>query len=103
MYNLVDGAVGRLAVGSVMGSNPRAPGNYHRLNADGSRSNDLLEKNMRVHPQVCSSPAGGQDWTSSERQGRLCSKLQRPWGTGKPHMRASTIGIPLYGRTHRLT
>lgn len=30
MYNLVDGAVGRFAVGSVMGGNPRDPGNYHR-------------------------------------------------------------------------
>lgn len=53
MYNLVDGAVGRLAVGSVMGSSPRDPGNYHRLNADGSRSNDLLEKTCEyIHKSV---------------------------------------------------
>lgn len=53
MYNLVDGAVGRLAVGSVMGSNPRDPGNYHRLNADGSRSNDLLKKTGEyIHKSV---------------------------------------------------
>lgn len=53
MYNLVDGAVVRLAVGSVMGSNPRDPGNYHRLNADGSRSNDLLEKACEyIHKSV---------------------------------------------------
>ena len=49
MYNVVEGTLGRLAVG-------RDPGNYHRLNAEGARSTDLLEntceyihKSFRVH------------------------------------------------------
>ena len=43
MYNLISDAVGRLAIGSVMGSKPRDLGNYQRLHPDGSRSSNLLE------------------------------------------------------------
>ena len=53
MYNLISGAAGRLAIGSVMGSKPRDPGNYHRLNPDGTRSSDLLQNTGEcIHKSV---------------------------------------------------
>ena len=53
MYNLISGAAGRLAIGSVMGSKPRDPGNYHRLNPDGTRSSDQLQNTGEcIHKSV---------------------------------------------------
>ena len=53
MYNMIDGAAGRLTVGAVLGSLARDPGNYHRLNNDGTHSSDLLQNtNEVIHKSV---------------------------------------------------